>query len=99
VRRTLQDLPERVYVTFDIDGLDPALCPSTGTPVPGGLGWNEAMLWLDELVLSGRRLVGFDLNEVAPAAGIEPGTGWDENVGARLLYRLIGFCLRSQASG
>jgi agmatinase len=97
VRRALAALPETVYVTFDVDGLEPALCPSTGTPVPGGLTWNEAMLWLDELVRSGRRIVGFDLNEVAPAAGLSDGSGWDENVGARLLYRLIGFALRSQA--
>jgi len=97
VRRTLAALPETVYVTFDVDGLEPALCPNTGTPVPGGLSWNEAMLWLDELVRSGRRLVGFDLNEVAPAADSLDGAGWDENVGARLLYRLIGFALRSGA--
>ncbi|NOT29932.1 MAG: agmatinase family protein [Planctomycetes bacterium] len=97
VRRTLASLPEAVYVTFDVDGLEPALCPNTGTPVPGGLGWNEAMLWLDELVRSGRRVVGFDLNEVAPAPGSTDGAGWDENVGARLLYRLLGFALRSQA--
>jgi agmatinase len=96
VRRALEVLPERVYVTFDVDGLEPALCPNTGTPVPGGLTWNEAMLWLDELVRSGRRVVGFDLNEVAPAADSTEGAGWDENVGARLLYRLIGFALRSQ---
>jgi agmatinase len=97
VRRTLTDLPEAVYVTFDVDGLEPALCPNTGTPVPGGLSWNEANLWLDELVRSGRRIVGFDLNEVAPAADSADGAGWDENVGARLLYRLIGFTLRSGA--
>jgi len=95
VRRTLATLPETVYVTFDVDGLEPALCPHTGTPVPGGLAWNEAMLWLEELVLSGRRIVGFDLNEVAPAADSVAGTGWDENVGARLLDRLIGCALRS----
>jgi agmatinase len=97
VRRELDALPGTVYVTFDVDGLEPALCPNTGTPVPGGLDWNEASLLLDELVRSGRRIVGFDLNEVAPAAGIEDGSGWDENVGARLLYRLIGFALRSGA--
>lgn len=96
VRRTLSVLPAEVYVTFDIDGLDPALCPNTGTPVPGGLSWHEATLWLDELVRSGRRIVGFDLNEVAPAADSSAGAGWDENVGARLLYRLIGLALKSQ---
>jgi agmatinase len=95
-RRVLEPLPDEVYVTFDVDGLEPALCPNTGTPVPGGLGWNEAMLFLDELVRSGRTIVGFDLNEVAPAADGRDGAGWDENVGARLLYRLIGFALRSQ---
>src|SRR5688572_19775733 len=99
VRRTIAALPEKVYVSFDVDGLEPALCPNTGTPVPGGFSWNEANLWLDELVRSGRRIVGFDLNEVAPAAGVDDGSGWDENVGARLLYRLIGFALRSQAPG
>lgn len=97
VRRALAALPEHVYVTFDVDGLEPALCPNTGTPVPGGLDWNEATLLLDELVRSGRRIVGFDLNEVAPFEGRTDGAGWDENVGARLLYRLIGFMLRSQA--
>jgi len=96
VRRTLADLPQDVYVTFDVDGLEPALCPSTGTPVPGGFTWNEALLWLEELVLSGRRLVGCDLNEVAPAPAGEPGAGWDETVGARLLYKLIGSLLASQ---
>jgi agmatinase len=96
VRRALEPLPAQVYVTFDVDGLDPALCPHTGTPVPGGLTWNEAMLWLEELVLSGRTIVGLDLNEVAPEPGRESGAGWDENVGARLLYRLIGFALRSR---
>jgi len=99
VRRAIEPLPEEVYVTFDVDGLEPALCPSTGTPVPGGLTWAEAMLWLEELVRSGRRIVGLDLNEVAPApeGKVELGAGWDENVGARLLYRLIGQALRSRA--
>ena len=96
VRRALVTLPAEVYVTFDVDGLDPALCPNTGTPVPGGLAWDEAMLWLEELVASGRRIVGFDLTEVAPGEREPPGAGWDEIVGARLLYRLIGFALRSR---
>ncbi len=94
-RRAIEALPRGVYVTFDVDGLDPALCPNTGTPVPGGLRWDEAMLWLEELVRSGRRIVGCDLCEVAPDPAREPGSGWDETVGARLLYRLIGFALQS----
>ncbi len=93
VRRALAVLPRDVYVTFDVDGLDPSLCPNTGTPVPGGLGWNEAMLWLGELAATGRRVVGFDLVEVAPGGDRPPGEGLDEIVGARLLYRMIGFAL------
>lgn len=98
VRRELEVLPEKVYVSFDIDGLDPAFCPNTGTPVPGGLSWDEANLWLDELVRSGRTIVGFDVNEVAPGKERPLGEGWDEIVGARLLYRLIGFALASGAT-
>ncbi|HOX41960.1 MAG TPA: agmatinase family protein [Myxococcota bacterium] len=92
VERIVADLPERVYLSFDIDGLEPGLCPGTGTPVPGGLGFHEALALVSGLVQSGRRLVGFDLCEVAPRAGDD----WDGNVGARLLYRLIGWALRSQ---
>jgi agmatinase len=79
-------LPDRVWVSFDIDGLDPALCPNTGTPVPGGLSFTQAILLLECLVESGRRIVGFDLCEVA-------GQEWDAIVGARLLYKLCGFAL------
>lgn len=93
VRRVIDELPEKVWVSFDIDGLDPKLCPNTGTPVPGGLSWPEAMLWLEELARSGKRVVGLDLNEVSPGnAELAPGEpdAWDAIVGARLLYRLIG---------
>ncbi len=83
-------LPDEVYLSFDVDGLDPSLCPNTGTPVPGGLSFVEACLLLDVVVNSGRRIVGFDLCEVAPGGG---GSDWDANVGARLLYKLCGFAL------
>lgn len=96
--RIVEALPERVYVSFDIDGLDPALCPHTGTPVPGGLAFEEASLLLAEVARSGRRIVGFDLVEVAPGPGAMEGEApeWDANVGARLLYRLCGAALRSR---
>jgi len=86
-------LPEAVYVSFDIDGLDPALCPHTGTPVPGGLSFHEASALLGAVSRSGRRIVGFDLNEVAPGPDDDE---WDANVGARLLYKMIGWTLLSQ---
>ena len=75
------------------DGLDPALCPHTGTPVPGGLSFQQAVYLLARIVASGRRIVGFDLNEVAPGPD---GDEWDGNVGARLLYKMIGFALLSR---
>ena len=86
------DLPPRVYVSFDIDGLDPQLCPHTGTPVPGGLSFHEACLLLKRVVETGHRIIGFDLDEVAPGPD---GDEWDANVAARLLYRLCGWTLRS----
>ena len=82
------ELPHDVYLSWDIDGLDPTLCPGTGTPVPGGLSWNEAIGLLRALVRAKKRIVGLDLCEVAPGA-----TEWDANVGARLLYKMIGFAL------
>jgi agmatinase len=88
VAEILEPLPYEVYVSFDIDGLDPAYCPHTGTPVPGGLSFAQATYLLRALVKSGRKVVGFDLNEVAP--GDDPEDEWDANVGARLLYKLIG---------
>lgn len=86
-------LPEKVYVSFDIDGLDPSLCPHTGTPVPGGLSFRHAVSLL-KAVAARRRIVGFDLVEVAPGEGNDE---WDANVGARILYKLIGCTLLSQA--
>jgi agmatinase len=95
VDRIVACLPEEVYVSFDIDGLDPKLCPHTGTPVPGGLDFAQACYLLAAVVASARRIVGFDLVEVAPGPD---GDEWDGNVGARLLYKLIGWALRSRAA-
>ena len=81
--RIVADLPAKVYISFDIDGLDPSLCPHTGTPVPGGLGFEETLYLLDQVVQSGREIIGADLVEVAPGED-----EWDGNVGARILYRL-----------
>jgi len=78
-------LPDKVHISFDIDGLDPALCPHTGTPVPGGLAFEEATYLLSRLAASGKRIIGFDLVEVTPGKD-----EWDANVGARLLWHLCG---------
>lgn len=87
-------LPEKVWVSFDIDGLDPTLCPHTGTPVPGGLSFHEACAVLTTLAKSGRKIIGFDLNEVAPHP--DNADEWDANVGARLLYKMTALTLVSQ---
>ena len=92
--RIVAELPQEVYVSFDIDGLNPALCPHTGTPVPGGLGFEEARYLLHKITESGRQLIGFDLCEVAP--GPQPGDEWDGNVGARILYHLCNELAFSQ---
>lgn len=91
-RDIVRALPKSVYVSFDIDGLSPELCPDTGTPVPGGLTFAEVSHLLETLAQSGRRVVGFDLCEVAPERG---GGEWNANVGARVLYKLIGCTLAS----
>jgi agmatinase len=92
--RIVEGLPKNVYVSFDIDGLSPEYCPHTGTPVPGGLSYDQALYLLRTLVESGRKIVGFDLNEVAPSAN--EADEWDGNVGARLLYKLCGWAVVSQ---
>jgi len=82
----IEALPGKVHVSFDIDGLDPKLCPHTGTPVPGGFEFEEATYLLSRLAASGRKIIGFDLVEVAPGKHDD----WDANVGARLLFHLCG---------
>ncbi len=87
----VQELPENVYISFDIDSLDPNLCPNTGTPVPGGLQFNQAIYLLEQVVYSGRTIVGFDLCEVAGFPN-----EYDGNVGARILYKLANLMGKSQ---
>lgn len=84
----IKDLPDKVYISFDIDGLDPRFCPHTGTPVPGGLDYSEIIYLIVALAKSGKKIVGFDLVEVGPDE-------WDGNVGMRLLYKMTGACLHS----
>ncbi len=93
-RDIVESLPEKVWISFDIDGLDPRFCPNTGTPVPGGLDFHEACYVISLLGRSNKKIIGFDLNEVAPAADGQ--NEWDANVGARLLYKLSAWTLASQ---
>lgn len=84
-------LPDKVYISFDIDGLDPKLCPNTGTPVPGGFELEQVFYLFEQLRQSGKQLIGFDVNEVS---GSESGEETiDPIVGARLLYKLCGYLI------
>lgn len=89
--KIIAQLPQKVYLSFDIDGLDPKLCPGTGTPVPGGLEFEEALYLIRAVVRSGRTIIGCDLNEVAPGD-----TEWNAIVGARLLYSMANWMGVSQ---
>ncbi|MEM9824605.1 MAG: agmatinase family protein, partial [Bacteroidota bacterium] len=91
-KEIVECLPQKVYISFDIDGLDPKLCPHTGTPVPGGLAYTEAIYLIKTLVQSGRQIIGFDLCEVAGGE-----KEWDGNVGARVLYELS--CWMGKSNG
>ena len=83
-------LGQNVYISFDIDGLDPKLCPNTGTPVAGGFEIEQVCLLIEKVMASGKKILAFDLNEVSPGKD-----GWDANVGARLLFRLCAYLARS----
>jgi agmatinase len=83
-------LPQKVYISFDVDGLDPKLCPNTGTPVPGGFETQQLYYLFKKIINSGRHLIGFDLNEVGVSV-----SEWDENVGARILFKLCNLMIAS----
>lgn len=89
----LDGLTGTVFVTFDLDALDPGVLPATGTPEPGGLDWYEAVDLL-RAVAARSRIVGFDVVELAPI----PGQVASDFLAARLVYRLIGLALASPGS-
>ena len=78
-------LPQKVCISFDIDGMYQWYAPSTGTPVPGGFSFEQATYLFNKLAASGKEIIGFDLVEVAPGE-----TDWDGNVGARMLFHMCG---------
>lgn len=92
-RQIVNELPQKVYISFDIDGLDPSLCPNTGTPVPGGLSYNQAIYLMRQVATSGREIVGFDLCETAPGED-----EWDANTASRILFKLCCNMYLSQHS-
>jgi len=85
----VSELPQKVYISFDIDGLDPKLCPNTGTPVPGGFELEQVFYLFKQVHLSGREIIGFDINEVS--CGEHSHDGIDSIVGARVLYKMCNY--------
>lgn len=89
--KIVDELSDKVYISFDIDGLDPKLCPNTGTPVAGGFEVEQILYLFEKIISSGKKIIAFDLNEVAPGKNND----WDANVAARLLYRIINIAQKS----
>lgn len=88
----IAQLPQKVTISFDIDGMYPWYCPNTGTPVPGGFSFEQAIYLFNLLANSGKEIIGFDLVEVAPGESDD----WDGNVGARMLFHMCGILAKSQ---
>lgn len=86
----VETLPQKVYLSFDIDGLSPDNCPNTGTPVPGGISFDQALYLIKKLANSNRQIIGFDICEVGPSE-----SEWDQNVGARLLYKICNLMYKT----
>jgi agmatinase len=91
----IAELPQNIYLSFDIDGLDPKLCPNTGTPVAGGFETEQILFLIEKIVKSGRKIIAFDINEVSPGAD---GDDWDANVAARLLFRIANLAAMSKSN-
>lgn len=90
VEEIISKLPQKVYLSFDIDGLDPKLCPNTGTPVQGGFETEQVFYLLNKLRAAGKQIIGFDLSEVSTSEN-----EWDANVGARVLFKLCNLMVAS----
>lgn len=84
VVKTLNDL---VYVTFDVDFFDPSIMPSTGTPEPDGFMYHETLEVFRQLRLQGKKIIGFDIVELAPTQGVTH----PDILTARLLYKMLNF--------
>lgn len=83
VDEVVAQLPDQIFLSFDIDGLDPKLCPNSGTPVHGGFESEQVFYLLKKMIASGKKFLGFDLVEVGVGEN-----DWDSNVGARVLFKL-----------
>lgn len=88
----IDQLPDKIYISFDIDGLDPKLCPNTGTPVQGGFETEQVFYLFKQINKAGKKIIGFDLSEVSTSEN-----GWDANVGARVLFKLCNLMMATNS--
>lgn len=96
-KEIVSHLPEKIYISIDMDGLEWAYAPGTGTPVPGGLSYNQVLFLLKEIKKQNKEVLGFDLVEAAcPEKLYHPHNCWNGNVPARLIYLLCGVALAGQ---
>jgi agmatinase len=86
VDRVVDSLADRVYLTIDVDGMDPAIMPATGTPEPGGLSWYEILALL-RATMARRTVVACDLVELSPLPGIMA----PNFLCAKLVYKILGY--------
>ena len=92
VGEIIDELPNDIYISFDIDGLKPFLCPNTGTPVAGGFELHEIQLLFSEIEASGKNIIGFDLCEVSPGDDNQI----DANFGAQTLWEMVCYAEKSR---
>ena len=90
--KVVSTLGEQIYITFDVDYFDPSIMPSTGTPEPDGFLYSETLEVFREIVRTGKRIIGFDIVELAPVAGV----AHPDITTARLLYKLLNFAFNKQ---
>ena len=90
----LASLPERVYITIDLDCFDPGIMPAVGTPEPGGLNWYQ-VLQMVRTIAQTKTIVGVDIVELAPIVG-QPAPDF---LAAKLTYRILGLLFANQKEG
>ena len=95
-KEIISRLPSKIYVSLDVDGLSWSYAPGTGTPVPGGLSFNQLLYLFSEIKTQNKTLIAFDVVETSPGSQTNDFSEWNGNVSARLIYSLAGLALDTQ---
>lgn len=86
MEESIKQMTKNVYITLDLDALDPSIMPATGTPEPGGLLWYTTLGYLKK-VFENRNVVGFDIVELAPIDGLH----FPQFLVAKLYYKMLSY--------